>query len=291
MANFKIYSSKSSITQRLKKTGSMGLVKSVRDRLGMMIEIDDHVISVDMTKKWIEQHLSKFETIGLTKPLIEPIRKYLAEVAAERDYLKQLYTNMHGKSWNRNKNWNSRTALTQWEGLEFVYDRHLVCGKVLIVVKRVSEINLRNNYLHGHYAIGATGNIPDDIEKLVCLKKLFLHYNFIEGSLPSTIGNLRKLKTLRLEYNHITGKLPALEHLDALEELYIDNNKIEGGIVNLSKLDNLKVCHIHHNLFEGEIPESMADMKNLKEFWFYGNQLKYCQKIKGKVDSGSGWKG
>lgn len=290
MANVKIYTNKAGITRRLKTAGIKTITKPTLDSIGVMIELDDHVFAVDRTKKFLEEKAADFLKLGVKQPQLQQIIRIVGEVAAERDYLKRLFLNTSGKSWTSHKNWNTSSALDKWEGVEL----KLFCttiGKVLVLTQRVVSLSLWNHFLHGNYANGIPGNIPDDIDKLACLRTLELGYNFITRGLPSTLGNLRNLKTLHLHFNHIMEGLPSLDHLDSLEVLWLNHNHLEGGIDELKKLKKLKECHIYHNKFSGMVPEELADKKDLTVFRFYKTYLKYGKKVQDRINSEPGWEG
>ena len=294
MANLKIYTNKASITRRLKEAGIKITGKPTQDNICVLIELDDHILSVDITRKFLEEKAAELLKFGVGKPQLQKIELIVREVAAERDFLKRLYQNTCGKSWTDLKvkptRWNTTSALSDWEGVDMATCRTTV-GRAVVLAKRVVGLSLRNHYLHGNYEKGAYGNIPDDIEVLTCLKTLGLNYNFLERSLPATLGNLRNLKVLRLEFNHIMKGLPKLDHLDSLEELYLDHNHLEGGINELTKLKKLKKCYIYHNKFSGMVPEELADKKDLEEFRCYNNFLQYGKKVQARIKSDPGWEG
>ena len=290
MANVRIYTNKASITRRLKTAGITTIAKPKLDNNGVLIELDDRVFAIDRTQKFLEEKAAELSKFGVGKTQLSKIKSIVKEVAAERDYLSRLFQNTSGKSWSSHKNWNTSAALDKWEGVT-MKSFFTIIGKVMVLTKRVVGLSLRNHYLHGHYAKGIPGNIPDDIEKLACLKTLELGYNFLTRGLPSTLGNLRNLKVLHLEFNQIMGLLPELNHMDSLEELYLDHNHIEGDIRELTKLKKLKKCHIYHNKFSGTVPEALADKKDLTVFKFYGTFLQYGKKVQDRIDSEPGWEG
>ena len=224
------------------------------------------------------------------KHQLQEIELIVGEVAAERDFLKRLYQNTCGRSWTSHTNWNTSAALDKWEGVNMEICRTTI-GRAVVLAKRVVGLSLSNHNLHGNYAKGMTGNIPDDIDKLACLKTLDLGYNFLTRRLPSTLGNLRNLKTLRLHFNHIMEGLPALDHLDSLEVLWLNHNHLEGGIDELKKLKKLKECHIYHNKFSGMVPEELADKRDLTVFKFYNTYLKCDKKVQARINSDPGWEG
>lgn len=286
----KIYTTKSGITRRLKNAGIKKFAKPTLDKISVMIEIDDHVLSVDRTQKLLEQKAGELLKLGVGKYEINKVVEIANEVAAERDFLSRLYKNTCGRSWTSHKNWDTSATLDVWEGIVMTKTESVV-NNVLVYTNRVKSLTLRNNYLHGNYSQGARGDIPDDIEKLTCLEALSLHYNFLSDSLPSTLGNLRNLKVLHLEFNQIMGELPHLDHMDSLEELYLNHNRIEGSIDELTKLKKLKKCQIYHNKFSGKVPEVLADKKDLTEFKFYNNYMQIGSKVQARIKSDSGWQG
>ncbi len=287
----KIHTTKSGITRRLKNAGIKKFAKPSLDKISVMIEIDDHVLSVDRTQKLLEQKAGELLKLGIDKIQINKVLETTQEVADERDYLTRLFKNTCGESWNNKSKWNSAAALENWWRVFMNDFDEIIDGKLLLKTRRVVKIELVNNYLHGNASAHASGKMPDDIEKLKYLEELYLQYNFLSNSLPSTLGNLRKLKYLHLEFNQIMGALPHLDNMDSLEELYLDHNRLEDSIIELTKLKKLKKCHIYHNKFSGKVPEELADKKDLTEFKFYNNYMQIGSKVQARIKSDPGWQG
>jgi Leucine-rich repeat (LRR) protein len=71
--------------------------------------------------------------------------------------------------------------------------------------------------------------LPDDIQKLVALKELFLSRNEF-ASLPSTFVNLKNLEKLTLARNHFTLEaLKPLQSLPKLSSLAINVNSFDSS--------------------------------------------------------------
>jgi len=276
----KIYTTKSCITRRLRKSVIKKIAKPTLDSIGVMIEIDDNISSIDRTQRLLEQKTGEFLKLGVDQIQINKVLEKAQEVAAERDYLIRLYHNScGGGSWNNKSKWCSSAALeNQWHVYMDNFTE-IIDGKLLLKTRRVVKIVLVNNYLHGNYSVQAFGNMPDDIEKLTYLKELYLQYNFLSNFLPSTLGNLCNLKILHLEFNQITDALPHLDHMNSLEELYLNHNHLEDSIIELIKPKKLKKCHIYHNKFSGKVSEELADKKDLTSFKFYNNYMQIGSKV------------
>ncbi len=289
----KLFKTKSGTSRRLKKLKLAN--KSLLKPLGpaapsLMIEIDDHVLSKDMTLAIIDELKAYYE---LKKPIeklpdFSVLESAVEECMAERAYLTEFFNNTCGKQWNDHTNWCTNAALNKWKGVKTTPCVVRTLRGVILVEHRVTEIDLWNNNLHAKYADGVYGEIPDDIEKLTFLEKLNLGRNFLPGKLPATLGNLSNLQTLHLHFNQLTGKLPSLDHLDSLEELWLNQNNLQDTVNELTKLKRMKCCHIQENKFYGNVPEEMTDIQSLERFQFYSNYLKCGDRVQARVDASDG---
>lgn len=273
----KIFKTKASVTKQLKAMG----IKPINDPV-IIIEINPRYEDIEYYEK-IKQEVNA--SAGLARPIkdrvINTVIDWGKDVVAERDYLIRFYKNACGSSWTKKKNWNSSSALSEWEGVKTkrVFSR---IGKAVIVSNRVKSLVLDFNNIHGNVGHNQAGILPDDIDKLSYLETLNLNHNALEGPLPSKLGTLKGLKTLQLEYNQITGQLPSLSGLTSLTYLALDHNRMEGEIKELVKLTKLKTCHIYHNKFYGKVPDEL-DRKELETFKFYRNYLQMSDRIKNRI--------
>ncbi|PNT65909.1 hypothetical protein BRADI_3g04198v3 [Brachypodium distachyon] len=123
-----------------------------------------------------------------------------------------------------------------------------------------------------------TGEFPSTIWK--AMENLILlnasNNSFSGGSIPPGIGDCSKLKVLRAGYNNLSGTIPdELFNTTLLEYLSFPNNNLHGAlgearIINLSYLETLD---LGGNKFNGEIPDSIGQLKKLKEFHLNNNKM------------------
>ena len=229
------------------------------------------------------------------------------------NYLYDLKGDLEGDDNEVLTNWNARTALFNWTGVEFgehpdgtstgLYVTKLdlsdevlggtpLQGSIPSDLRNLGglkELHLNNNQL--------TGRIPN-LDALDYLEKLNLSNNQLSGRIPDSLGNLTRgtgdnggaaLKELRLNNNQLTGKIPAalgdLTGTDGdgdditLEVLDLSNNQLDGAIpAALEKLTGLKELHLQGNQFTGGIPDAWTDadnedLTNLETLDLSGNQM------------------
>ncbi|KAI9218428.1 hypothetical protein BC828DRAFT_440215 [Blastocladiella britannica] len=116
---------------------------------------------------------------------------------------------------------------------------------------------------------GASGTIPDSIQKLTSLEVLDLYDNKLTGSIPNTLGQLTKLTGL------LNGSIPnTLGQLTNLKVLAFHDNQLTGSIPPaLGQLTNLIQLDLRNNRLDGKIPESLGSLKNLDYLSLENNQL------------------
>ena len=98
----------------------------------------------------------------------------------------------------------------------------------------MEEINLNNNYL---------ASLPQEIEKLHNLRKIYLKNNLIEN-LPNSFYNLDKLEIIDLESNYIECISELIGSIDSLKELNLSGNSLKilpKSLINLRYLEKLKL--------------------------------------------------
>ena len=211
------------------------------------------------------------------------------------NYLYDLKGDLEGDDNEVLTNWNARTALFNWTGVEFgehpdgdtaglfvtkldLSDEVLggtpLQGSIPSDLRNLTglkELHLNNNQL--------TGRIPN-LDALDYLEKLDLSNNQLSGRIPDSLGNLTRgstgansgaaLKELRLNNNQFTGKIPtALGGLTgrdgsddpiSLEVLDLSNNQLEGALpVELQQLTKLKELHLKDNQLTGGVPDAWTD--------------------------------
>ncbi|MBA0836618.1 hypothetical protein Goarm_008814, partial [Gossypium armourianum] len=110
------------------------------------------------------------------------------------------------------------------------------------------------------------GVLPPSLSKLLYIKTVVLHRNYLKGIIPHEWAAL-KLETLSVAMNHITGPIPGyLGNITTLKYLSLENNQFSGTIPpefgRLVKLENLI---LNANYLTGKFPSSLANLSNLKE--------------------------
>ena len=211
------------------------------------------------------------------------------------NYLYDLKGDLEGDDNEVLTNWNARTALFNWTGVEFgehpdgdtaglfvtkldLSDEVLggtpLQGSIPSDLRNLTglkELHLQGNQL--------TGRIPN-LDALDYLEKLNLSNNQLSGRIPDSLGNLTRgstgansgaaLKELRLNNNQFTDKIPkALGKLTgrdgdedpiSLEVLDLSNNQLEGALpVELQQLTKLKELHLKDNQLTGGVPDAWTD--------------------------------
>ncbi|KAH9558493.1 hypothetical protein CY35_06G012000 [Sphagnum magellanicum] len=112
--------------------------------------------------------------------------------------------------------------LTSWTGDPCVHTPYdwIKCNDDTI--PRVITVDLSNYNL--------TGIVPEALNNLTALIKLWLNNNSLRGPIPNLSG-LTDLQSLRLEDNILTGDIPTwLASLPFLQELLLSNNSLDGTI-------------------------------------------------------------
>ncbi|MCF8358195.1 MAG: T9SS type A sorting domain-containing protein [Prolixibacteraceae bacterium] len=164
-----------------------------------------------------------------------------------------LYNATDGDNWAHNANWLTGYVDT-WYG-------------ITVTDGRVTEINLRNNYL--------TGSLPPEIGNFSELKKLYLSNNVITGTIPAELWNLTNLIELDLVINQLTGSIPSdVEDLINLVVLNLQQNQLSGSIpAEVGSLTNLEDLDFTFNELTGNIPAEIGNLSNLSWLGFGHNQL------------------
>ncbi|CAE7578832.1 warA [Symbiodinium sp. CCMP2592] len=113
---------------------------------------------------------------------------------------------------------------------------------------------------------GLDGQVPQQLEKLRGLKKLYLNYNpQLAGSLHD-FQHLRHLQILNLGHSAITGKLEDLQNMTDLEHLELDHTAITGKLEDLQNMTGLQSLNLGHTAITGKL-EDLQNMTGL--LWLY----------------------
>ncbi|KAL7178822.1 hypothetical protein ACSBR1_042220 [Camellia fascicularis] len=107
----------------------------------------------------------------------------------------------------------------------------------------LKELRLRNNDL--------SGQLPNSLGHLKCLRSLVLKENLISGPVPKTVEKLSLLKELDFSYNEMNGSIPAsLGKLMELTRLQLYQNSWEGVLTqnHLEGLMKLKYFSVSSSL-------------------------------------------
>ncbi|KAA0055364.1 serine/threonine-protein kinase BRI1-like 2 [Cucumis melo var. makuwa] len=101
------------------------------------------------------------------------------------------------------------------------------------IVKLVLTIDLSMNKL--------SGEIPNEITKLIHLFALNLSWNALVGTIPENIGAMTTLQTLDLSQNHLSGRIPnSLASLNFLTHLNMSFNNLTGKIPTGNQIQTLE---------------------------------------------------
>jgi len=186
-------------------------------------------------------------------------------------------------------NWNARTALFNWTGVEFGEHPDGETEGLF-----VTKLDLSDEVLGG---TPLQGSIPSDLRNLTGLKELHLNNNQLTGRIPN-LDALDYLEKLDLSNNQLSGRIPnSLGDLDrngnapntgadsgaALKELRLNDNQLTGKIPpdlgDLTGTDggekdiSLEVLDLSNNQLDGDIPAALEKLTKLKELHLQGNQF------------------
>ena len=145
-------------------------------------------------------------------------------------------------------NWDTRLAMTRWEGIS-------ISGSP----SRVTRLALTRDY-------ELTGSISAELGQLTQLMELYLGGNQLTGSIPAELGQLSQLQRLSLIRNQLTGEIPAeLGQLSQLQALFLSHNQLTGAIPEeLGQLGQLEQLELSDNRLTGSIPEELGQLTQLK---------------------------
>lgn len=137
------------------------------------------------------------------------------------------------------------------------------------VLKNLVALNASNNSFTGQLPTHFCTSSPS-------LAILELSYNQFSGNIPPGLGCCSMLRVLKIGHNSLSGTLPG-ELFDAtsLELLSFPRNGLQGTLEgqNFVKLSNLAALDLGENNFSGKIPESIGNLRRLKELYLNDNNM------------------
>ncbi|KAF7012716.1 hypothetical protein CFC21_026876 [Triticum aestivum] len=112
-----------------------------------------------------------------------------------------------------------------------------------------------------------SGTIPQEIEQLTNIKRLYMEKNLLSGSIPRSLGNLHNLFALSLSQNKLSGQIPlSIGSLSQLSELYLQENNLSGPIPGaLEDCKKLDILNLSCNSFDSSLPKELFTLSNLAE--------------------------
>ncbi|KAE9993102.1 hypothetical protein EG327_006455 [Venturia inaequalis] len=134
-------------------------------------------------------------------------------------------------------------------------------------LEKLTDIGL----LHAN-SNGFSGDLPD-ISGLQNLKELDLSNNKFTSIFPKGIFRAPRLIYLDLRYNQFQGSLPPGLFHTHLDVAFLNNNRFTGDISPEIGKSLISYLNVANNGLSGAIPESIADMRYLKQGLFMNNAL------------------
>lgn len=181
--------------------------------------------------------------------------------------LKALYESTNGDNWNNNDGWQ------QMQGEQPPVDCDL-SDIVGVIGMDEYGIRIEELFLSGNNLVG---RLPDEICKMIGLRKLGLSFNSLTMAIPNCIENITELFHLLLDFNQLTGSIPPeLGNLSNLSWIALTDNQLSGeippelGSLPLSRLE------LSGNQLTGEIPEEFATTGRRYVLRLSYNQLSGC---------------
>lgn len=142
----------------------------------------------------------------------------------DRRILQKFYETTNGPSWMDSTSWLVDQDISRWFG-----------------VSAATKIDTSRTYMPS-----------------LCIQRLELMKNNLQGSICDSLGQLLDLQYLNLQGNYLTGTIPSeLSNLVMLEKLWLDNNHLTGSIpLTFNKLFSLQNLHLSNNYLSGNANQS-----------------------------------
>ncbi len=176
-----------------------------------------------------------------------------------------------------------------WKKLFEIYFSHVKCDnnyyenyreqiKLNIdIYKTKSKDYLKNNNVCLDMNFQRVSYIPQQIQKLVELDKLFLHNNNLQ-TIPIYLCKLSNLKLLDLSLNKLKYIPEEIKELGQLQDLYLDRNQLISLPTSIGDLKYLEYLSIHNNKIE-KLPIEINNLKNLRHFDVDSEMRDYISQI------------
>ena len=220
----------------------------------------------------------------------------------DRAVLEAIYNATGGLNWDRNENWLTDAALSEWQGVQTDAAGRVVVlnlsynglsGQIpleLTGLTKMTWLSLNGNDLSGPIPpeLGSmsrleilglaqnrlTGSIPRELGDLSGLGLLQLASNGLTGEIPPELGRL-PVYLLDLSLNQLTGEIPAeLGQITGLQRLGLGWNRFTGPIPpELGSLRRLYLMSLPHNELTGPVPPELGDLTGLEQLDLSGNAL------------------
>ncbi|CAI5952565.1 unnamed protein product [Closterium sp. NIES-64] len=121
---------------------------------------------------------------------------------------------------------------------------------------RVQSISLVNRDL--------VGSVPDELSQVNELISLNLDQNKLTGVIPNTLNNLVHLQSASICCNLLSGQIPDLSPMTALNLLHLDGNFLQDAIPeSLANLLQLKDLQLNNNHLSGTVPSVLGNLQAL----------------------------
>nr|ABL85038.1 polygalacturonase inhibitor [Brachypodium sylvaticum] len=114
-----------------------------------------------------------------------------------------------------------------------------------------------------HHLPGLSGPIPPAIGKLSNLSLLIISWTGLSGPVPPFLGAPKKLYHLDLSFNSLTGSIPAsLGSIPGLSGINVSRNRLYGAVpMFLSKSADDVYLWLSHNNLTGPVPAEFAAVR------------------------------